>query len=58
MMSLGTAYAGFRKFSDDWLRVEGSYGPEAITAVYQAVLNGTSDPASGQIVSVWAETDL
>ncbi len=55
MMSLGTAYAGFRKFSDDWLRVESSYGPEAISKTYQAVLTGASDPASGQVVSLWPE---
>ena len=57
MMSLGAAYAGFRKFSDDWLRVESSYGPEAITASYQAVLTGTSDPASGQVVSLWPDDE-
>ena len=54
-MSLGAAYAGYRTFSDAWLRVESSYGPEAITATYRAVLTGSSDPASGQIVSLWPE---
>lgn len=55
MMGLGVAYAEFRKFADGWLKVEHSYGAEAITATYQAVLTGKSDPASGQIVSLWTE---
>ena len=53
MMQLGGAYFGFRQFCDGWLRVERSYGPEAVSTVYQAVLAGTTDPASGQIISMW-----
>jgi uncharacterized protein DUF2855 len=53
MMQLGGAYFGFRQFCDAWLRVERSYGPDAVSAVYQAVLAGTTDPASGQIISMW-----
>ena len=55
MMQLGGAYVGFRQFCDGWLRVERSYGPQALEAVYQQVLAGKSDPASGQIFSLWAE---
>jgi hypothetical protein len=55
MMRLGVAYAGFRTFSDNWLRVEHSYGAEALASIYQAVLAGKSDPASGQVVSMRPE---
>ena len=55
MMGLGIAYAKFREFSDSWLRVEQSYGAEAVTATYLAVLTGKSDPVSGQVVSLWPE---
>ncbi len=53
MIRLGTAYAQFRTFADEWLRVEHNYGAEAVANTYQAVLNGKSDPVSGQIVSMW-----
>jgi len=55
MMRLGAAYVGFRQFCDGWLRIERSYGPEALARVYQQVLTGKTDPASGQIVSMWSE---
>lgn len=55
MMRLGGAYVGFRKFCDNWLKVERSCGPEAVAGVYQAVLAGKTDPASGQIISMWKE---
>ena len=50
----GSAYAAFRRFCDNWLHIERSYGPEATEAVYQQVLAGKVDPASGQIVSMCA----
>ena len=53
MMRLGGAYVGFRQFCDGWLRVERTYGPDAVAAVYQAVLAGRTDPATGQIISLW-----
>ena len=55
MARLGTAYVDFRKFSDSWLRIERSYGAEAVAGVYRSVLAGKSDPASGQIISMWPE---
>ncbi len=57
MARLGAAYVEFRRFSDNWLRIERSYGPEAAAGVYQAVLAGKTDPASGQIISLWPEVD-
>ena len=57
MMRLAGAYAGFRQFCDSWLRVERSYGPDELAAVYQAVLTGKTDPACGQIFSMWTEGD-
>ena len=53
MSRIGTAYAEFRLFGDRWLTVVRSYGPEAITSTYQAVLTGKADPSSGQVVSLW-----
>ncbi|MEH6585921.1 MAG: DUF2855 family protein [Halioglobus sp.] len=52
MMRLGGAYVGFRQFCDSWLRVERSYGADAVGQVYQQVLAGKADPASGQIISL------
>lgn len=53
MMRLGAAFAGYRNFADDWLRVERSYGADKVASVYQAVLAGKTDPAFGQIISMW-----
>ena len=53
MMRQGAAYGTFRKLADDWLRVERSFGAEAVTGIYQSVLTGKADPASGQIISMW-----
>jgi len=55
MMQLGAAYVGFRQFCDNWMRVERSYGPAAFEQVYQQVLSGSADPASGQVISMWEE---
>ncbi len=57
MSRLGVAYVDFRRFSDGWLKIEHSYGPEAVIRTYQAVLAGNTDPASGQVVSLWPEVD-
>ena len=55
MMRLGAAYVAFRQFCDKWLQVEDSFGVEAVTAVYQRVLAGKADPATGQIISLWEQ---
>lgn len=57
MMRMGTAFVGFRDFADNWLGVKRSYGPQATTETYQSVLSGKADPASGQIISLWPESD-
>ena len=46
MQSLATDYIGFRKDSDDWIKIEFSAGPEAVAALYQKVLAGSSDGSS------------
>ena len=53
MARMGMAYTGFREFADGWLKIERNNGPEAVTAAYEAVLSGKTDPASGQIISMW-----
>ncbi len=57
MARLGAAYVDFRRFSDKWLRIERSYGPQAAAAVYKAVLAGKTDPATGQVISMWSGAD-
>ena len=52
-MQMGAAYAGFRGFADKWLTVQHSHGADAAASTYQAVLSGSADPASGQIISLW-----
>ncbi len=53
--AIGTSFVGFRLFCDGWLRIEHSFGPQAVIAAYQAVLAGKANPATGQIVSMWPE---
>ena len=55
MARMGAAYVQFREFAAGWLRVERSYGPEAVAKTYHAVLTGKNDPASGQVVSLFSE---
>lgn len=55
MQRMGMAYAGFRAFADDWLTVQQSCGPDAATRTYLSVLSGKTEPASGQIISLWPE---
>ena len=57
MFRMGTAFVGFRDFANSWLSVKRSCGIEAVTETYQAVLGGKTDPASGQIISLWPEGD-
>ena len=55
MQRMGSAYVGFREFCHGWLRIDHNVGPDAVSAAYQAVLAGKSDPASGQVVSMAAK---
>jgi hypothetical protein len=56
MMSMGAEYVEFRARSDRWLKLQRSTGVEAVERMYQAVLAGKTDAASGQIVSMWPAT--
>ncbi len=53
MMKMGGAFTGFRVFADDWLKVERNHGADAALATYKSVLNGSADPTTGQIISMW-----
>jgi Protein of unknown function (DUF2855) len=55
MQQLGMAYVGFREFCDSWLTVSYSRGEDAAIGAYQRVLAGKTDPASGQIISLWEQ---
>jgi hypothetical protein len=46
------AFANFRKFCDNWMSIEYSYGPDAVKHTYQSILTGKANPATGQIVSI------
>ncbi len=54
MKRMGGSYVGFREFCDSWLRIEHSHGAGETATAYLAVRTGQSDPASGQIVSLWS----
>ena len=56
MARMGAAYVEFRRFSDSWLKVEYSYGSEAVTDIYRTVLAGKTDPSTGQVISLWSES--
>ncbi|CAA0119113.1 Uncharacterised protein [Halioglobus japonicus] len=53
MINMGTDYVAFRAASDSWLTMQHGYGAEAVERTYQAVLAGTADAKSGQVVSMW-----
>lgn len=55
MLRMGMDYVSFRADSDKWLRVERHYGVDNVESTYQSVLAGKTDPAGGQIVSMWSE---
>ncbi len=55
MMRMGVAYVDFRKFCDGWLNVVWNSGADAVAAAYQSVLAGQSDPATGQIITMWPD---
>ncbi len=53
LAELAAAYGGFREFADHWLTIQQHHGPDAVSQVYQSVLSGNADPATGQILSLW-----
>jgi hypothetical protein len=53
MRRLVRDYLGFRQFCDGWLKIKHNRGPEAVEQTYQAILAGRTDPANGQIISMW-----
>ena len=55
MTSMGKDYVDFRADSERWLGINYSYGSRALEETYQTVLAGRSNPASGQIVSMWPQ---
>ena len=51
---VSAAWAGALAWSDTWLQVERSRGPEAVEETYQAVLAGKPSPSTGQVLSMWS----
>ncbi len=52
MRRAGEAFASFAEFSDTWLHVERSRGPEAVRRAYLEVLDGESPPTTGHVLSL------
>ena len=52
MARMGTQWARFVAFTDDWLQIVRVDGPDAIAAAYDDVLNGRRSPADGLICSL------
>ncbi len=50
---MGTAWASFQRFTEGWLEVRRGAGREALARVYEETLEGRTDPAQGQILSLW-----
>jgi NADPH:quinone reductase-like Zn-dependent oxidoreductase len=54
MARFARAYVGFRTFSETWLVIQQTGGADRLDDVYQSVLAGTSNPTTGQVVSMWS----
>jgi NADPH:quinone reductase-like Zn-dependent oxidoreductase len=50
---LGTSLKAFLDASGKWLRIERSYGRDALERVYRETLEGSASPDTGHILSVW-----
>jgi hypothetical protein len=54
---LGTAWAGFRDASAQWLRIEREYGRDAVERIYRETLEGRARPDQGHVLSLWDDAD-
>jgi len=50
---LGSAWTSFRDSTDTWLSVNRQYGRDAVESVFQKTLDAKTQPADGQIISLW-----
>jgi len=49
---IATAFNSLLDSTNDWLTVNHLYGPDGMAEVYDALVNGAADPATGYIVSM------
>jgi hypothetical protein len=52
---VGTAWREYAEFCDGWMDFRHGYGPDAVAAVYAELLDGSTDPAVGHILSMWPD---
>jgi hypothetical protein len=50
---IGSAWTSFRDSTDTWLSVNRQYGRDAVENVFQKTLGAKTQPADGQIISLW-----
>jgi hypothetical protein len=51
--AIADAWFSFIEFVDPWMTPSVELGPDAVARVYQEVLAGRLDPASGYVLSLW-----
>jgi len=54
---LGASLEAFIESSAKWLQVERGYGRDDVERVYRATLDGSANPAQGNILSLWESED-
>lgn len=52
-MRLSSAYADFRQDAVRWLDIQRGSGSDAVESAYREVLAGKTNPAHGQVLSMW-----
>ncbi len=50
---LRDAWAGFRTFSEGWLKVKRGVGPQDVVRVYEETLAGRTEPQHGHVLTLW-----
>jgi hypothetical protein len=50
---LGAAWSSFRVFTEGWLQVRRGAGRDAVERVYLETLEGRTEPAQGNVLSLW-----
>ena len=52
MHRAGLAFVAFAAFSDSWLHIDRSSGPQQVRRAYQAVRDGASEPTTGFVLTL------
>jgi len=54
---VGEAWRRYVEFADGWLTIRHGSGPEAVERAYLELLEGRTDPATGHVLSMWAQAE-